>query len=240
MHTTSRCGFAAALAASLIFVGTAHGQSSSVLVNKIAGNGGRPVGFDPQDDPAVGLYEVSLFATRPPPPATFQKHDHIEIIIRETSTVRASQDIRTEKSSEFDAEIVDFPQITLNDLADFVLKRSENRLSPKLDVSSSREFEGDGAYSRRDDFSARITAEVIDVLPNGYLVLESRTFIKTDGEESMISVSGVCDPERVSPARTILSNQLFGLTVVKTHNGELPESSEKGIFTRAMETIFAF
>ncbi len=191
-------------------------------------------------DPAADLYALSATAIRPPEPATYQKHDLVQIIVRETSNVSSSQELTTEKETTQEAEITDFPQITLNDLLDGILKSTSDAHRPKLGVESKREFDGSGEYDRRDDMTARLMAEVIEVLPNGNLVLEARSTIETDGESSVILVSGVCDARDVTAARTIMSNQLFNLQVIKNHQGELRNSAKKGFITKAFDTIFAF
>jgi len=86
----------------------------------------------------------------------------------------------------------------------------------------------------------RLTAEIISVLPNGNLILEARTFIKTDEEESMMKVTGVCRPEDISTANSILSNLIHDLRIEKMHTGELKKVNEKGIISRVLEAIFAF
>ena len=78
------------------------------------------------------------------------------------------------------------------------------------------------------------------LLPNGNLVLEARTHIKTDREEQIMKVTGVCRPQDVTASNTVLSNQIHNLRIEKMHKGELPRSTEKGIIAKALETIFAF
>ena len=118
--------------------------------------------------------------------------------------------------------------------------RCKNTDLPRLDVKFKNNFEGDGEYERRDDFTARLTAEVVEVLPNGNLILESRTWIKTDEEESLLKLTGICRPEDVTPGNSILSNQLHDLKIEKIHTGELKKTNQKGILTKIFETIFAF
>ncbi len=74
----------------------------------------------------------------------------------------------------------------------------------------------------------------------GSLVLEVRSHIKTDEEESTIKVTGICRPEDVTAANTILSNQLHDLKIEKMHEGELKKANEKGIIAKVLDTIFAF
>lgn len=224
-------------AAWLAAAAAASAQTGSVLAQRRA----NPATPPPADaDPALALQAYSWFTVPQPQPVVWRKHDHVQIIIRETSTARLQQGIDTSKEYDLRGEIKDFPQLTINDLLNGVLKGSENANPAKLELEYENEFKGDGRYSRTDDLSARVTAEVIEVWPNGHLVLEARTVIQTDDETSTILLSGVCDPQQVSPAGTILSNQLFDLRVMKMHEGQLKKTTKKGFIPRVLETIFAF
>ena len=53
-------------------------------------------------------------------------------------------------------------------------------------------------------------------------------------------MTGICRPEDVSPANTILSNQIHDLEVEKIHKGELKKANEKGIISKFLDFLFAF
>ena len=81
---------------------------------------------------------------------------------------------------------------------------------------------------------------MIEVLPNGNLVLEARTFIRNDEEELTINVTGTCRPQDITLANTILSNQIHDLRIEKNHEGELKKANEKGIIAKVLDAIFAY
>jgi flagellar L-ring protein precursor FlgH len=194
---------------------------------------------NPKDPHA--LRDSSLFAVAPPKPREFALHDLIQIVVHESSTARSEQTLETEKDWNMGAKISKWPNFQLSDLIDMQLTPSAMAAgAPELDISADREFNGEGEYERRDDFSARITAEVIEILPNGNLILEARTTIRMDEEIQNMKVTGVCRPLDVSPANTVLSNQLHDLVIDRAHEGELKRTNEKGIITRIFEALFAF
>jgi flagellar L-ring protein precursor FlgH len=218
-------------------------QTSSVLAkagNDQQQNATRGAADEPRGDPAGRLHGLSWFTVPEPAPISYRRHDLVQIVIRETSTARSDQSLDTNKEYDIKGDIKAFPQLTLNDILDGVLKAKANNSPAKLDLGFENEFKGDGQYARKDDLSARITAEIIEILPNGNLVLEARTHIQTDKEISTIMLSGVCDPEFISRAGLIQSNQLFDLRVIKLHEGELRNAARKGLIPRVLDTIFAF
>jgi flagellar L-ring protein precursor FlgH len=202
----------------------------------------QPGAASPSTDagPAHALRSMSLFAIAPPQPRTYQVHDLVQIIVRETSQAKSSQDLTTKKNFETSAEIGDWPNFNLTDLLNFQLQASANQNPPKLNVDFSKDFKGEGDYDRKDDLTARLTAEVVQVLPNGNLVLEARTMIKTDKETQSMKATGICRPADITAANTILSNQLHDLTIDKVHEGELRKANERGILAKILDTVFAF
>ncbi len=181
-----------------------------------------------------GLHSLSIFTTALPEPTQWYKNDLVQVLIRESSNISNSQEVSTEKTTEISGEVKSLP---LDGLEHFVLNQAQ---IGAVDVKSDRSFDGSGEYDRDDEFTARLTARVVEVLPNGHLVLEARTYIETDDEESLMKLSGICDPNSVSPAGTVLSSDIFDLRLVKEHEGELRKANKKGIFSKVIEAIFAF
>lgn len=193
-----------------------------------------------EEDHPHAMRAVSLFAIEQPEPRVFQKHDLIQIIVREVSKAESTQEVKAEKDHEITADVNAFPDARLSDLLQLQLMAGRAANLPRLDVQSGKKFEGKGEYEREDEFTARLTAEVIEVLPNGNLILEARTHIKTDEEEATMKVTGVCRPDDVTPANTVLSNQIHDLSVEKVHKGELKKANEKGIIAKVFDAVFAW
>jgi flagellar L-ring protein precursor FlgH len=217
-------------------VSTDASPSSSLLVTT-------PVIQNPNNDREYephALRDVSLFAVAPPQPREFMVHDLVQIIVRESSTASSSQELETKKETKLDGAVPQWPNINLHDLLRLTLHQSDDSDNPAFQLDFTKDFKGEGDYERKDDLSARITAEVIEVLPNGNLILEARTHIKTDKEEQTMQVTGICRPEDITPLNTINSNQIHDLTIEKMHQGELKDAGKKGILTKVFETLFAF
>ena len=195
---------------------------------------------DPTRGNSHALRDLSMFTVPPPRPREFAVHDLVEIIVRESSTARSRQSLDTQKEYGSNGAITKFPSFDLRDLLQLQIQQGSGTNVPELDITFDKEFKGDGEYERRDDLTARLTAEVIEILPNGNLIIEAQRSIRTDEEASMISVTGICRAEDVTATNTILSNQLHDLTISLHNTGELKESSQKGIIAKVLDAIFAF
>jgi len=217
-------------------VAVARGQSDRSLMAQSLDR------FDPQQENGLphGLLDSSMFAIAPPEIRSYKKHDLVQIIVRESSRAESTQELDTGKKYRLDSKISAWPHMDLTDILQLQLMAGNTTDLPEVKVDMKKIFEGEGDYNREDDFTARLTAEILDVLPNGNLILEARTFIKTDEEEATLRVSGVCRPEDISPANSILSNLIHDLKIEKIHTGELKKTNEKGLFAKILDVLFAF
>jgi flagellar L-ring protein precursor FlgH len=186
------------------------------------------------------IAESSFVAVAMPEPREFALQDLVTIIIRESTETDISAGLNTEKSSSMKGRISAFPQLNIADLLEFQLGNNNITDPPELDVAFDQDFEGEGDYERRDSFTARITARIVDIKPNGTLVLEARKFIQSDTESLEMVITGTCRAEDITADNTVLSTQMYDLRLVKNHAGEVRRSSKKGILTRVLETVFNF
>jgi flagellar L-ring protein FlgH len=190
-------------------------------------------------NPMSALYPVSMFAIKPPEPHVFKANDLVTIIVRENNKVQRTQDLETTKEytnelSLLNKQLFDqFLQFRLPTLA-----ATSSRNHKLADVTN--EFTGEGDYSREDKLDARVTARILEVKPNGTLLLEARSSMTTDNEIQNITLSGLCRSVDITGQNTVLSTQLFNLNLNIQHEGELRKVNKKGVLTKLLETIFNF
>lgn len=230
--------FMSAVRATAVFIVLAGGipaaQAQSLFRREVK----MAVNADNQPDPNANLRGSSLLFVEPPKPREFQKHGQITIIIDETSKATSDQTLDAKKDYNTSAGVTDFP--SLAHLLELQLENGDSARGAALGVTSKNKFKGTGKYERSDKFNARITAEIIDVKPNGVLVLEARKSIAKDKEVQVLVLSGRCRGEDVTTANTVLSSQLAELTVAQQNEGQVKDTSTKGLIPRVLDTIFNF
>jgi len=183
------------------------------------------------------LATASFYLVEPPEPRTFRENDLITVIVSERAEVRNENTLETDKSYDFAGGVNAMPDL----LKLLELRWQEYEGLPiSADMNFGRSYSGEGEQDIRRQTTARVTARVVEVKPNGTLLLESKTSIRTDGEEQVIVLSGLARQEDVTIANTIQSNQMANLAVNIQHHGELKRSSEKGLIPRAFDTLFNF
>jgi len=190
-------------------------------------------------DASEPLQGVSLTAVKAPKPREYKIHDQITIIINENSKQKSDQSLDTKKQSDVQGSL----NATIDPLklvTDGQLSQGDNNGTVLFDADANRKFKGDGSSSRDDQYTDRISAVILDVKPNGVLVLEARRVLQYDKDVKTVVVSGSCRTEDVTLQATVQSNQLAELTVVVKHDGPVGDAATKGWLTRFFEVIFPF
>lgn len=115
---------------------------------------------------------------------------------------------------------------------------------PRIAATSQDDFNGTANVEKNGEFTARITAIVMDVLPNGNLVIKGRREIKVDSETKVIEFSGVVRRYDVRADNTILSELVADARVSYTGEGQLTDTTERrglgGLIHRAIIWLWPF
>ncbi|MCR9075941.1 MAG: flagellar basal body L-ring protein FlgH [bacterium] len=188
--------------------------------------------------PVILLNDVSMHFIAEPETRVIQKHDIITIIIDENSSTTSSQKLETEKESSSSANID--AMISWLKLLELRVEQGDINNVDLIDLATSREFSGEGDYERKDRFTARISAIVREVKPNGTMLVEARKTIARDTEISELVLSGLVREEDITQQNTVLSSQMADLRIILENQGDLKEAAEKGLITRVLDAVFAF
>lgn len=98
---------------------------------------------------------------------------------------------------------------------------------PRLAATSKDDFNGTANYEKNGEFTARITAMVMDVLPNGNLVIKGRREIQIDYETKVIEFSGVVRRFDIRADNTVLSELVADARVSYTGEGQLTDTTTR-------------
>lgn len=182
---------------------------------------------------------LTMYYSRRPEPREFMINDLVTIVVRESFESEMESEKSTEKRSSLGGGITQFPRLTLGDLLNLQIPQGTAGAA-EVDLGFDRSHEGEGEYERTESMTGRVRARIIDIKPNGLLVLEARRTVINDGEQSVLVATGNCMPEDINTDNTILSTQLENLFIDKQHSGDLRDSGEKGWITRLFDAIFDF
>jgi flagellar L-ring protein precursor FlgH len=165
------------------------------------------------------------------------REDLIQIVVVEQSTERIDQRRQLDKEGLAKAEVAEFSTF---DWGAFAFSPADSNALPGVEVGATKEFEGQGRYQRQDQMSDRFTAKVVEVQPNGNLVVEARVVRNWSGDKTEITLTGIVNPKWITQQDTILSTQIADLKVDKKHSGAVEETTQRGVIAQALDFLFAF
>jgi flagellar L-ring protein FlgH len=127
--------------------------------------------------------------------------DMVTIVVNEQASAVATGQTKTSRASSANSAI--------NAAAGQF--SSAGRLANLLNLNSNQTLDGEGTTSRQTTLAAVLSARVVDVLPNGYLVIEGSKTMLVNSETQVITLRGVVRPADLSNANTVQSGSVAQL-----------------------------
>ena len=225
------------LAFTLIGSASAAGQTSSIGVRqKVQEDAKKPEAKSRvhQEKPGNEVVErYSWIASKPKDPPTYKVNDLLTIIVREQSKYESEAELETEKQYDIKSELDAFLKFTAGGVGATAFRRGK----PTVDYKFKNKLEGEGDASRQDKLTTRITAKIVDVKPNGNLVIEAKRRVQHDDELYMIALTGTCRKDDVTADNTILSTQLANTDITVKTDGALRDSTRRGWIPKLLDLL---
>ena len=105
-------------------------------------------------------------------------------------------------------------------------------------ASANTKFKGGGTTTRSSDLTATVTARVVEVLPNGDLVLEGAREIDINGDRQIVVLTGVLRTADVMPGNVALSSSIGQLRIRYFGRGLIKDNLRPGWLIRVLNRIF--
>jgi flagellar L-ring protein precursor FlgH len=149
--------------------------------------------------------------------------DLLTIQIQEKTTARSSSNSSVDRKGSVDGSISQLP---------FVPKTSS--LMPRLGVAgeSNNTFEGKGATGSENLFTGTITVTVVEVLPNGNLVVTGEKQVGINQNVEALRFSGVVNPATVLPGNIVSSTQVADARLEVRGRGDIDSAQTVGWLAR--------
>lgn len=199
-----------------------------------------PAGASEPAIPATAAAQMSMYAVPTADAKRFKRHDLITIIVSEISDTSVSSKNNNKKEQTFNTELKDFIDLSIAKGGWPSVGKMKNTNMPKLGFDYSDDRKATADQSRSDKMTLRITAEVVDVKPNGTLRIEATKRIRNDKEEQTMKLSGLCRIEDVQADNTLLSTQLADMVLSKDTAGEVRDGTKRGWLNGFIDKVNPF
>ncbi len=148
--------------------------------------------------------------------------DTITVQIVEKVSATASSTSTIEKKGSVDASVTALP----------LLGASTALAKLGAGGSSSNTFSGKGGTENTNEFTGTITATVIEVLPNGHLLIAGEKQIGVNDNADVLRFSGQVDPRSIQPGNSVASAQIANVRVEQRGRGGQADAQKIGWLSR--------
>jgi flagellar L-ring protein precursor FlgH len=159
-------------------------------------------------------------------------HDLVTVVVSQQSVVISEGEMDRKKKAHGDLVLSDW--ILLKGLFHVVPDPQSNgdpHISGKLD----NKMRSEANLETRDSIKFRIACHVVDIRPNGNLVLEGRHTVCNNCEVWDCSLTGEIRPEDVLPNNTVLSENVADLRIQKRESGHVRDGYRRGWLLRILD-----
>lgn len=161
--------------------------------------------------------------------------DVLTILVQENNTASKDNSTKTGKATSIDASVATFLYSPAG--SGFMTHNGE---MPALKTMSKQNFDGGGSINNSEKITTRIGVRVVDVLPNGNLVIEGQRSTSFSGESQDVVLRGVVRAEDITPNNTLFSYNIADATIKYVSKGTITNNQRKGWFTKLWELFTPF
>jgi flagellar L-ring protein FlgH len=161
--------------------------------------------------------------------------DILTILIQENNGATRNNNTTTEKKASVAAAISSF---FYSPAASGLLTKQGTL--PALNYSSDTKFNGGGTIDNGETITAQMAVRVVDVLPNGNMVVEGTLRTAFSGEKQDAIVRGTVRPDDIAANNTLVSYNIADATIQFISKGTITDNQKRGWFTTIWDKISPF
>lgn len=178
-----------------------------------------PVG-PPYGPPTIN--DFSWIQVEVHPPREFKVNDLITVIVDEKAEVTVNSRYDRRRQAEVQSELNELIRLGPGGVL-----TNAGATSPSFDITNNEIINSTGLATDSEGITYRIAATVVDILPNGNLVLEAKKNIRTNDDMWEYSITGIVRYQDVLPNNTVLSENVAELQIEKNSRGRIFSSTKR-------------
>jgi flagellar L-ring protein precursor FlgH len=157
--------------------------------------------------------------------------------VGDTLTVNIQEKVQASKKSENKTSRSQTVDVSVPTMIGLPFKSVQGTT---LSANDSNNFNGKGENTSSNDFTGTLTVTVIEVFPNGNLLVSGEKQIGLKEGEEFIRFSGVVNPNTITFANTVVSTQVADARIEYKANGFIDSAQVIGWLSRFFLTFLPF
>lgn len=158
-------------------------------------------------------------------------YDLVTVIVDQKSSVISEGEMDRKKKAHGDLILKDW--ILLKGLA--AIPDPQTLGEPHIRGEIDNKMRSEAGLETRDSMKFRISCQVVDIRPNGNLVIEGHDTIRNNTEIWDYSLLGEIRPKDILPNNTVLSEQVFNKNIFKRESGHVRDGYRRGWLLRWLD-----
>jgi flagellar L-ring protein FlgH len=164
-------------------------------------------------------------------PKAFRLHDVVSIVVTESLAASTDGQVKNSRASNASSGLT----------ALFGALKTGNNLQNLLGMTASSGLSAQGQSTTNSSLITTFGGEVVDVLPNGMLVVQATRELTFSEQTQLIKLRGLVRPEDVSAQNQILSTDMTDLELEVTGKGIVNDSTyRQNPLVRFLERLLVF
>jgi flagellar L-ring protein precursor FlgH len=161
--------------------------------------------------------------------------DILTVLIQENNGATRQNNTTTSKKASVNAAIASL--LYAPSVSGLLTKKGT---LPALNVNSDTEFNGGGQINNQETITAQMAVRVIDVLPNGNMVIEGRLHTAFSGEKQDAILRGVVRYDDIAANNTVFSYNIADAAIQFISKGTITDNQKKGWFMKVWDKVSPF
>jgi flagellar L-ring protein FlgH len=164
----------------------------------------------------------------------FKVNDIVTVIVSERSEVILNSRFNRQRNATLKSELREFIR-----LDGFGLQNAAGT-RPTIDMNQQERLQSMGQVTDQEGITYRIAATIVDIRPNGNLVLEARKRIDANDDLWEYTLHGEVRYEDVQRNNTILSENIANLNIEKSQQGRVQSSTGRRWGNKLIDRFWPF
>lgn len=165
-----------------------------------------------------------------------RRGDIVTIVISETASASKAAKTDTARNSDISAGIPQLMGLDMNSPG----AKYFGDLTKIIAANNNSKFAGSGSTSRQENLNATITARVVDVMPNGNLLIEGRRNIKVNDEDQIIILEGTVRSRDIAADNTVNSHYIADARISYAGRGIISDRQSPGWLMNIIDKVWPF
>lgn len=113
-------------------------------------------------------------------------------------------------------------------------------LNPAVGLEGSQNTSGDGRISRGEEITLRMAATVVNVMPNGHLVIQGSQEVRVNFELRDLQIAGIVRPEDISRKNVITYDKIADARILYGGRGQITDLQQPRIGQQVVDLLSPF